>query len=55
VNACYSLAETGTLQRETQDFLKAMQHLALPESRLITWDEQRTIHEPAGTIQVQPL
>jgi uncharacterized protein len=55
VNACYSLAETGTLQREAQGLLKAMQHLGLPEGRIITWDEQRTIREPAGTIHIQPL
>ena len=55
INACYSLEDTTTRQREITGLTEAMQALDHEESWLITWEEEETFQQEGKTIHIQPL
>jgi predicted AAA+ superfamily ATPase len=55
INACYSLEDITTRQREITGLTEAMQALDHRESWLITWEEEETFQKEGKTIHIQPL
>jgi len=55
LNACYDLTDSQTLEREKAGLLDGMKHLEVPESYLITADEEQTVHQEDYTIHLIPF
>lgn len=55
VQACYSLQEQGSRERETQALLKMSKHLEVKRMMIVTKDEEETISSQDKIIEVVPL